>query len=78
MITKILVGAAVALFVCVGGSTPASGEPNPVGADPSPFSALSCNCQEATPAAGSAREEIDRGIQDGLHASLRGLPAPAT
>jgi hypothetical protein len=77
MITKILVGAAIALFACVGGAAPASGEPNPVSTDPSPFSALSCNCQETTPA-GSAREEIDRGIQDGLHASLRGLPAPAT
>ena len=76
MITKILIGAAIALSVCVGGAAPAGGEPNPVSTDPNPFSALSCNCQETTPG-GSAREEIDRGIQNGLHALMRGLPAPA-
>jgi len=77
MITKILIGAAIALSACVWGAAPASGEPNSVGTDPNPFSALSCNCRETTPG-GSAREEIDRGIQNGLHASLRGLPASAT
>jgi hypothetical protein len=74
MVTKILVGAAIALTTYVGGTAPAHGEPNPLGTDPNPFSALSRNCQQTTPA-GDAREEIDRGIRDGLHASLLGLPA---
>ena len=77
MITKIAVGAAIALAAYVLGTATAGAEPNPIGTDPNPFSALSCNCRETTPG-GSAREEIYRGIQNGLHASLRGLPAPAT
>jgi hypothetical protein len=46
----------------------------PPGAEPNPFSALSCGCQQTTPA-GGAREEIDRGIGDGLRATRPGLPA---
>ena len=75
MIMKILVGAAIALFA-YGGIAPAGGAPNPVSTDTNPFSALSCSCQKTTPSA-SAREEIDRGIRNGLHASLPRLPAPA-
>jgi len=74
MIMKTLVGAAIALSAY--GTAPAGGEPNPVGTDPNPFSALSCSCQETTPAA-TAREEIDRGIRNGLRASLPGPPAAA-
>jgi len=67
MIMKILVGAAIAGCACVGA-------PAPAGAEPNPFSALSCGCQQTTPADG-ARDEIDRGIGDGLRASRPGLPA---
>jgi hypothetical protein len=73
MITKILIGAAIALAAYVGGTATADGEPNPIGTDPSPFSALSCSCQETNPA-GSLEEEIDRGIRNGLSASLLGPP----
>jgi len=66
MIVKILIGAAVAVCACVGASAPAGAEPNP-------FGALSCGCQQTTPA-GGARDEIDRGIRDGLRASPSGLP----
>ena len=76
MIMKMLVGAAMAVFAYVAGTATAGGEPNPVNTGPNPFSALSCSCHEATPFS-SAREEIDRGIRDGLHASLPGQPAPA-
>jgi hypothetical protein len=76
MITKIGVGAAIALSAYVGGTAPAGGEPNPAGNDPDLFSVLSCRCQESTPA-GLAREEIDRGIRDGLHASPRGPGWPS-
>jgi hypothetical protein len=76
MVTKILVGAAIAVAAYVGGTATASGEPNPIGTGPNKFSALSCSCQETTPA-GGLKEEIDRGMRDGLHAALRGLPAPA-
>ena len=76
MIRKIFVGAAIAVCACVGGTAPAGAEPNPVGTAPNPFSALGCSCPEPTPA-GSATDEIDRGMRDGLHAALPGLPAPA-
>ncbi|MGO8935975.1 MAG: hypothetical protein ACLQLO_02075 [Mycobacterium sp.] len=64
---KILVGAAIAVCVCVGA-------PAPAGAEPNPFSALSCSGQP-TPSAGSAGDEIDRGLRDGLRASPQGLSA---
>jgi hypothetical protein len=67
MIMKILVGGAIAGCACVGA-------PAPAGAEPNPFGTLSCGCDESTGAA-SAREEIDRGIRDGLRASPPGLPA---
>jgi hypothetical protein len=76
MITKILISAAIALGSLVGGAAPASADPNPLGTDPNPFSALSCSCQETAPA-GSVGEEIERGIRNGLSAPLTGLLAPA-
>jgi hypothetical protein len=71
-ITKILVSAAIALGASVGGAALAS-------ADPNPFGALSCSCQDTAAAAGSPalREEIDRGIRAGLSAPLPGPLAPA-
>ena len=67
MIVKILVGAAIAACAYVGA-------PAPAGAEPNPFSALSCGCQQ-TPPAGGARNEVDRGLRDGLRAAPPGLPA---
>jgi hypothetical protein len=71
VVTKILVGGAVLLGVCVGGVAPA-------GADPNPFGGLSCGCRDTAPA-GSAdpRADIDRGLLEGHSAWLPGLPAPA-
>lgn len=67
MLVKILVGAAIAVCACVGA-------PAPAGAEPNPFGALNCGCHESN-GAGSAEEEVDRGIRDGLRASPPGLPA---
>jgi hypothetical protein len=76
MITKILAGAAIAFGLWVEGATPASADPNSVGTDPNPFNGLSCNCRETAPAGSpELREEIDRGIREGLSAELPGLPA---
>jgi hypothetical protein len=75
MITKMLIGAAIVLAAYVAGTATAGGEPNQISTDQSPFSAVSCSCQETTPA-GAVEEEIDRGIRSGLSASLLGLPPP--
>jgi hypothetical protein len=78
VITKILAGAAIALGLWVAGATPASADPNPnpVGADPNPYSGLSCSCRETAPAGSpELKEEIDRGIREGLTAEVPGLPA---
>ena len=67
LITKTLIGAAIALGSAVGASGPAS-------ADPSLFGTLSCSCQGTAPASGPVlRREIDQGIQQGL---LTGVPRP--
>lgn len=53
-----------ALLACVG---VALGVPAPANADPSPFSALSCSCDQPVP--GQHRhdaQQIMQGIQDGL------------
>ena len=71
LIMKLLTGFPIAVGCCVAGAAP-------VGADPNPFSTLSCSCRQTAPV-GSAdpREEIDRGIQEGLSAWIPGLPPPA-
>ncbi|OBB65526.1 MULTISPECIES: hypothetical protein [unclassified Mycobacterium] len=57
--TRMLVYAAIA----VGLGLVAAG---PAGADPSPFSTLSCGCPETAPAGSPARgDEITRGIRAG-------------
>jgi hypothetical protein len=62
MIMKLLISAAIALVSWVGGAVPASADPDSGGTD------LGC-CQETYPARGpEQREEIDRGIRDGLSA----------
>ena len=69
VITKILVSEAIALGSWVAGAAPASADANPIGTDPNPFGALSCDCQETTPPGSSALEEIERGIRASLSAS---------
>jgi hypothetical protein len=77
LITKTLISAAIVLGSCVGLAPSASADPNPADAGPNPYSTLSCNCHETAPAGSPAlREEIHRGNQQGLSASLPGLPLP--
>ena len=69
LITKMLVGAAIALGSCVVGAAPASAAPNPTDTHPDPFGALGCSCQATAPASSSSlKGELDRGITDGSHA----------
>jgi hypothetical protein len=77
VITKILVGTAIALGAFVGTAAPASADTNSTGAHPNPFSTLSCSCRETTPAGSPGRqEEINRGIQSGVSAGSPGRRAP--
>ena len=78
VMTKILIGAAVAVGSCVGGAAPVSADPNPIGSGPNLFGGLSCSCQEtAPPGSPGLREEIERGIREGRTAWLPGL-SPST
>ena len=62
VIAKILISAAIGLGCFVGGAAPA-------GADPNSFSGFSCHCRETAPAASPVlRDEIDRGVREGLAA----------
>jgi hypothetical protein len=66
---EILVSAAIAVVFWVGSAVPASADPDPGRTDPNPFRRLGCSCQEKYPARSpEQREEIDRGIRDGLSA----------
>jgi hypothetical protein len=77
-ITQILVGAAIALGAGLAAAAPAAADPNAITTDPNPYGTLGCNCRGTAPA-GSAQlsEEINRGLREGLTASVPGLPAPA-
>jgi hypothetical protein len=78
VITKILVGAAIALGAGLAGAAPAAAGPNAIGSDPNPYGTLGCNCRETAPAGSpQLRENINRGIREGLTVSVPGLPAPA-
>ena len=69
LITKISVSAAIVLGFGVVGAAPA-------GADPDPFGGLGCSCHVTAPAGGPLlRQELDRGIRDGLRAPV-GTPLP--
>ncbi len=62
MIRKVLFGVVIALSTAVATA-------NPVGADPSPFSVLSCSCDGSATflyRGPTVREQIDTGIQNGL------------
>lgn len=73
LITKTLISGAIVLGSWVMGAAPAIADANTT--DTSPFSGLHCDCQPA-PTEGPARQAIDRGLREGLAASLPGLPAP--
>ena len=79
LITKTLISAAIVLGFCVVGTAPASADPDPSDIHPNPFGGLSCNCRETIPPDNPAlrEEEIRRGIQAGLSASLPGLSQPS-
>jgi hypothetical protein len=78
VLTKILIGAAVALGAYVGGAAPVSADGNPIGSAPNPFGGLSCSCRETAPPGSPAlREGIQRGIRDGGAVWLPGL-SPST
>jgi len=78
VITKILIGAAVALGTYVGGAAPVGADPNPIGSAPNPFGGLSCSCRETAPPDSPAlREGIERGIREGRTAWLPRL-SPST
>jgi hypothetical protein len=71
VITKILVSAAIAVGSYVGGIAAASADDDArFGADPRPFSGLSCSCQETVPPGGPTvrDEELNRGIRAGFSA----------
>jgi hypothetical protein len=69
IILKLLVSAAIALILWVGSAVPVAADPDPGGTDPNPFGGIACSCQETYPASSpEQRDEIDRGIRDGLSA----------
>jgi len=72
LMAKTLISAAIVVGSCIVGAAPASADPNPASTGSNPFSALSCDCQEAAPPNSPAlTQEIHRGIQAGLSASPR-------
>jgi hypothetical protein len=78
MIAKLLVTAAIAVGFGVVGAAPAGADPNTGSTDPNPFGTLGCSCRETAPAGSpQAKGDIDRGIREGLTASVPGLPPPA-
>ncbi len=76
-LAKMLGGLAIATGCCVAGSAAAQADPDAVGADPNPYGALRCGCPETSSADGAeGRNEITRGIREGLAAWVPGLPPP--
>jgi hypothetical protein len=67
VITKILVGAAIVLGACVWRPPLAGADPNPIGTDPNPFSALTSQ-KTAPPGSPVLSQELHRGILAGLSA----------
>jgi hypothetical protein len=64
VVTKLLVSGAIVLGAAVGLAAPS-------GADPNPFSNLSCSCQTPGPATSpDVTDQVNQGIQDGLTTDL--------
>jgi hypothetical protein len=75
--TRLPVGIAIALGCCVGAAPPAGAEPDSADIDPNAFGTLSSSGREtAPPGSVELRDEINRGIREGLSARVPGLPAP--
>jgi hypothetical protein len=75
---RTLVGVTIAIACWVGRAAPAGADPDTLGTGADPFGGLSCSCPETAPIGGPAvMGEIDRGIREGLSASVPGLPKPA-
>lgn len=64
-IINAVISGAIALAVWVGGAIPAGAEPNGASAGPAPDDA-------------KQRDEVERGIRDGLSAWMPRLPPPLT
>jgi len=78
VITKVLVSAAIALGAGLVAAAPAAADPHAIDTSPNPFGVLGCNCRQTAPAdSPQSRQEISRGIREGLAVSVPGLPAPA-
>jgi hypothetical protein len=65
MITKMLVGAAIA-FGSIAGAATASADPNPCGAHPNPFGGLTSSPHEKAPAGAGTSDEFHRGMREAL------------
>ena len=75
---KILVSAAIALAAGIAGAAPAAADQHAISTDSNPFGTLGCNCRGTVPTGGpELRQEIERGMREGLSISVPGLPAPA-
>jgi len=69
VVTKLVVGAAIAGAAAIGMAAPAA-------AEPSPFNVLSCSCPPTVPRGGpSVADQINRGIETAL-ADLEGIEVP--
>ncbi len=76
-LAKMLGGFAIAAGCCVAGVAPAHADPDAEAAGPNPFGTLRCGCpQTESPVSAERRNEIDRGIREGLSARVPGLPPP--
>ncbi len=76
VITKILVSAAIAASLGVGGAAVASADPNPNNTSPNPYGGL--RDSQVLPPTGNpdVTAQIDQGLREGHTAWLPGLPAP--
>jgi hypothetical protein len=77
-LAKMLGGFAIATSCCVAGAAPAPADPDAHGAEPNPYGTLRCGCPDAAgPDSAERRNEINRGIRQGLSAWVPGLPPPS-
>jgi hypothetical protein len=65
MITKMIVGAAIA-FGSIAGAATASADPNPCGAHPNPFASLTSSPHQKAPAGAGTSDEFHRGMREAL------------
>ncbi|WP_082951922.1 hypothetical protein [Mycobacterium sp. 852002-51057_SCH5723018] len=76
-ITKGLISAAIAVGLWVGTVAPAGAAPSPDSTEPDPFAGLGCSCREtAAPGSPALKEEMARGMREGLSVWVPGLPPP--